>query len=101
MAYMHCPRCKKVELKITKIKEIEVDYCPECYGLWLDRGELNNIIERLKSKSSKHSNPVKSNTASETNDLSKVKKQKDGSFIEDVVDFFEDFADDFGGFDWE
>jgi hypothetical protein len=25
---------------------IEIDYCPECRGVWLDRGELDKIVER-------------------------------------------------------
>lgn len=28
---------------------VEIDYCPECRGVWLDRGELDKIIERLSS----------------------------------------------------
>ncbi len=42
---MQCPICK-VELKIADRQGIEVDYCPQCRGVWLDRGELDKIIER-------------------------------------------------------
>jgi hypothetical protein len=42
---MLCPLCK-VELKMTDRKGIEVDYCPQCRGIWLDRGELDKLIER-------------------------------------------------------
>jgi uncharacterized protein len=41
---MECPVCK-VELKIYVRQGIEVDYCPQCRGVWLDRGELDKIIE--------------------------------------------------------
>ena len=42
---MHCPHCLE-ELKITERQGIEIDYCPKCRGVWLDRGELDKIIER-------------------------------------------------------
>lgn len=42
---MLCPVCK-VELKMADRQGIEIDYCPQCRGVWLDRGELDKIIER-------------------------------------------------------
>lgn len=42
---MLCPVCK-VELKMTDRQGVEIDYCPQCRGVWLDRGELDKIIER-------------------------------------------------------
>ena len=42
---MLCPVCQ-VELMMTERQNIEVDYCPKCRGVWLDRGELDKIIER-------------------------------------------------------
>lgn len=42
---MNCPRCN-VKLLMTEKKDIEIDYCPECRGIWLDRGELEKLIER-------------------------------------------------------
>ncbi len=43
---MNCPVCKTVELKMSDRQGIEIDYCPQCRGVWLDRGELDKIIER-------------------------------------------------------
>lgn len=43
---MLCPACKTVELAMTERQGIEIDYCPSCRGVWLDRGELDKIIER-------------------------------------------------------
>jgi Zn-finger nucleic acid-binding protein len=43
---MHCPVCKNVELVMSERSGIEIDYCPNCRGVWLDRGELDKIIER-------------------------------------------------------
>lgn len=42
---MLCPHCK-VELKIADRQGIEIDYCPKCRGVWLDRGELDKILDR-------------------------------------------------------
>jgi Zn-finger nucleic acid-binding protein len=35
-----------VDLVMTERQGIEIDYCPKCRGVWLDRGELDKIIER-------------------------------------------------------
>lgn len=42
---MQCPVCT-TELKIADRQGVEIDYCPKCRGVWLDRGELDKIIER-------------------------------------------------------
>jgi Zn-finger nucleic acid-binding protein len=36
---------------MTDRQGIEIDYCPQCRGVWLDRGELDKIIERSTSQS--------------------------------------------------
>ncbi|HZO31913.1 MAG TPA: zf-TFIIB domain-containing protein [Chloroflexota bacterium] len=42
---MLCPHCK-VPLTITDRQGIEIDFCPNCRGVWLDRGELDKILDR-------------------------------------------------------
>ncbi len=42
---MNCPICN-VNLLMSEKQGIEIDYCPKCRGIWLDRGELEKIIER-------------------------------------------------------
>lgn len=42
---MLCPVCK-VPLTMSERQGVEIDYCPECRGVWLDRGELDKLIER-------------------------------------------------------
>lgn len=42
---MKCPKCNTTLLMFEK-QGIEIDYCPDCRGIWLDRGELEKIIER-------------------------------------------------------
>ncbi len=43
---MKCPVCPNTDLLMTERSGIEIDYCPHCRGVWLDRGELDKIIER-------------------------------------------------------
>jgi Zn-finger nucleic acid-binding protein len=45
---MNCPVCV-VELKISDRQGVEIDYCPKCRGVWLDRGELDKILDRANS----------------------------------------------------
>jgi Zn-finger nucleic acid-binding protein len=41
---MKCPVCKTTDLLMTERRTIEIDYCPVCRGVWLDRGELDKLI---------------------------------------------------------
>src|SRR5690606_19003138 len=45
-----CPTCR-VNLTMSERQGIEIDYCPQCRGVWLDRGELDKIIERSEAAS--------------------------------------------------
>lgn len=45
VAVMACPVCK-TGLSLSERQGVEIDYCPSCRGVWLDRGELDKIIER-------------------------------------------------------
>ena len=42
---MKCPSCNETLLMSDK-QGVEIDYCPNCRGIWLDRGELEKILER-------------------------------------------------------
>jgi uncharacterized protein len=42
---MKCPVCD-VDLSISSREGVEIDFCPQCRGVWLDRGELDKVIER-------------------------------------------------------
>lgn len=48
---MLCPTCDNVSLAMTDRQGIEIDYCPKCRGIWLDRGELDRLIERAEQAS--------------------------------------------------
>lgn len=43
---MQCPQCSQSPLVISERQGLEIDYCTRCRGVWLDRGELDKLIER-------------------------------------------------------
>ncbi len=55
---MKCPVCETVDLVPTDRQNIEIDYCPKCRGVWLDRGELDKIIERSAAAELGNQRPV-------------------------------------------
>lgn len=50
---MNCPRCM-TPLALSNTQGVEIDYCPNCRGVWLDRGELEKIIERSNESSQRY-----------------------------------------------
>ncbi len=48
---MNCPVCSGVSLVMSERSGVEIDYCPKCRGVWLDRGELDKIIEKSAAAS--------------------------------------------------
>jgi Zn-finger nucleic acid-binding protein len=44
-----CPKCD-VALILLEFEGMEIDYCPRCEGLWLDRGEIDELLERTGGK---------------------------------------------------
>ena len=43
---MKCPHCTETALVMSDRQGVEIDYCPQYRGVWLDRGELDKLIER-------------------------------------------------------
>ena len=48
---MKCPTCE-CELRMSERKGVEIDYCPTCRGVWLDRGELDKLLEHASREQS-------------------------------------------------
>ena len=46
---MKCPVDTDTDLQMTERQGVEIDYCPKCRGVWLDRGELDKVIDRAMS----------------------------------------------------
>ena len=55
---MKCPTCPDATLVMTDRQGVEIDYCPTCRGVWLDRGELDKLIERSMGNNPTISAPV-------------------------------------------
>jgi uncharacterized protein len=79
---MNCP-IDGTELKITDRQGIEIDYCPQCRGVWLDRGELDKIIERTVPEISQ---PTAYRQEYDDDDRYEKRKRKP-SFLGDLFDF--------------
>lgn len=93
---MKCPNCD-VTLLIADKKDVEIDYCPQCRGIWLDRGELEKIIERNGAHYSSKDNyqattPPQSYSQQGYNQPSgdyqnRYPHKKKKSFLDDLFDF--------------
>lgn len=52
---MKCPNCNET-LLIAERHKVEIDYCPACRGVWLDRGELDKLLQFAEANSSGNPN---------------------------------------------
>jgi Zn-finger nucleic acid-binding protein len=89
---MDCPICK-VKLLMSERNGVEIDYCPDCRGIWLDRGKLDKIIERSSSPSNRSSQF--SNEDNQTFNRSQESDNEDsqGSRFSRKRNFFSDLFD--------
>lgn len=95
---MKCP-IDGTALVIAERSGVEIDYCPQCRGVWLDRGELDKIIERSASFTppppppSEQTRPDRGYDDSRRpdpryqQDAGYGRKKKRGGFLEDLFDF--------------
>ena len=94
---MNCPICQ-VALLMTERQGIEIDYCPQCRGIWLDRGELDKLIERSSTAAAAAPRPVPQPQApsyptpsrhgdESYRDSYGYKKKKPKSFLGELFDF--------------
>ncbi|MEM9579619.1 MAG: zf-TFIIB domain-containing protein [Pseudomonadota bacterium] len=77
---MQCP-IDGTTLVISDRSGVEIDYCPQCRGVWLDRGELDKIIERSAGAM------APPQPSREPRQDSGYRKKKRGGFLEDLFDF--------------
>jgi uncharacterized protein len=60
---MRCPHCPDTNLAMTDRQGIEIDYCPNCRGVWLDRGELDKLLERAAAAMAPQAAPAQTQHA--------------------------------------
>ncbi|HRI44854.1 MAG TPA: zf-TFIIB domain-containing protein [Fimbriimonadaceae bacterium] len=81
---MNCPNCS-IPLRLAERQGIEIDYCPECRGVWLDRGELDKLIERAPGASQAMPREVESYRPEWDGQEGRKKKRR--SVLGDLFDF--------------
>ncbi|HEX7334820.1 MAG TPA: zf-TFIIB domain-containing protein [Pyrinomonadaceae bacterium] len=86
---MNCPVCNTVSLTMSERQGIEIDYCPQCRGVWLDRGELDKIIDRSVDASGGQRGDYESRDYSKHREPHREKpyKKKREGFLSDLFDF--------------
>ena len=89
---MQCPVCVETQLVLAERQGIEIDYCPRCRGVWLDRGELDKIIERTATMmppvADAHSYPQdRPRQDYRDEDYDHRKRKRRGGFLDDLFDF--------------
>ncbi len=82
---MQCP-IDGTQLVMADRSGVEIDYCPQCRGVWLDRGELDKIIER-SAPAAAPSPEYRDERSYEQRGHKKKKKKKSSGFLSDIFDF--------------
>lgn len=82
---MNCPCCPETNLVLSERQGIEIDYCPKCRGIWLDRGELDKIIEKSKSEAPEPRRVETQDPHYRQDNYQKPYKRKK-SFLEEIFD---------------
>jgi Zn-finger nucleic acid-binding protein len=80
---MQCP-IDGEQLVMTDRAGVEIDYCPKCRGVWLDRGELDKIIEQSAPRGGGSGGGRDRGYAPEPREY---KRKKRGGFLEELFDF--------------
>lgn len=83
---MKCPN-DNTTLVMTDRSGVEIDYCPECRGVWLDRGELDKIIERSSPQSPSGQRSDNDYNSRDSRGGHYQKPRKKESFLGDLFDF--------------
>ncbi|MGH7202592.1 MAG: zf-TFIIB domain-containing protein [Planctomycetaceae bacterium] len=83
---MKCPVCN-VDLQMTDRQGVEIDYCPQCRGVWLDRGELDKILDRASAPPYAEDRDYRSGPPSKDSDYPKHHGHKKKSIWKEMFDF--------------
>ncbi len=83
---MKCP-IDGTSLVISERSGVEIDFCPQCRGVWLDRGELDKILDRAAAVAPQPARGYDDRAAAQPLDQDGYRKKKRGGFLDDIFDF--------------
>jgi hypothetical protein len=91
---MKCPNCVDTLLVMADKQGVEIDYCPNCRGVWLDRGELDKLLEKSKSVNASYAadrdDVVRGQRPAQPQayykDDSRYERHRSKSWLEDIFD---------------
>ena len=94
---MKCPACD-VRLRLSERSGVEIDYCPDCRGVWLDRGELDKIVEHATAMFSTPQGSQETRPRDRYDDernsrdgkSPSAKKKKRGGWLSEMFEFGDD-----------
>lgn len=88
MSELLCPTDGTVLRRIER-SGVHVDACPSCRGVWLDRGELDKIVEHERSDTDDFEQEIRGTPDRDSQQVghAKPRKKKRGSFLEEFLDF--------------
>ncbi|WP_299546988.1 zf-TFIIB domain-containing protein [uncultured Helicobacter sp.] len=84
---MQCPVCSGIDLVMSERSGVEIDYCPKCRGVWLDRGELDKIIERSNISKQDYQQTPQQNYSKDHHYHKDYKYKKRENFFSELFDF--------------
>lgn len=89
---MKCPACVDTDLAMSERQGVEIDYCTKCRGVWLDRGELDKIIEKSSAltpppRTNDSGDPRASQRSYDSERHDYYKKKKKGGLLGELFDF--------------
>lgn len=83
---MKCPNCNET-LLMTQRNNVEIDYCPNCRGIWLDKGELDKLLEHDERRDSGDYRRSGDDRRDYYDDRYKQHPRKKKGFLGDFFDF--------------
>jgi Uncharacterized protein conserved in bacteria len=89
---MKCPNCNETLLMAVR-NQVEIDYCPKCRGIWLDRGELDKIIEQSENAYSQPADSRSGYPGEQYRERTDYKSEYPGGYRKKKKSFFGEFFD--------
>lgn len=87
MSGLNCPNCSNA-MQESKKYEVDIDYCPRCKGVWLDRGEIDKIANVQSRYEEQHYQKYhRGSTEYDDDDDDYYNRRRKRGFLGDIFDF--------------